>query len=374
MISSPADLIERARSVAGLQDLGSDHWVPGFERLLGAVDAEVDDVAAVDRIETIVVGRLVQRLRIESWYAAHGPEAAHPVEAPIVVFGLPRTATTAVHHLLAIDSQFRVLRSWEVDDPVPPPDLATEHCDARRPKETQQDVRHIVAIDGPAEDWPIHAMAFDHGELTLPVPAYSAWWRGRDHTGLFDYHERVLRLLHSHRPPRRWLLKLPAYLFLLPQLAAHYPKTTFVMTHRHPAIALASACSTVAASRQKRTPSWEVGPRFGREQLEHWADGMGRAMAARAEIGDHRFVDVAQHDVERDPVGVAERVYSAAGVELDGRTVDAMRAWADANRPGSRGQHRYSLAAYGLTAAEVDDAFGPYLDRHGDLCPAASDT
>jgi len=68
-------------------------------------------------------------------------------------------------------------------------------------------VRHITAVDGPAEDFPIHALAFDHAELTLPVPSHSRWWRTANHDSVFPYHERVLRLLHSHRPPTAWLLK-----------------------------------------------------------------------------------------------------------------------------------------------------------------------
>ena len=45
-----------------------------------------------------------------------------------MVFGLPRTGTTALHYLLSVDPQFRYLRSWELRDPVPPPDIATEEA------------------------------------------------------------------------------------------------------------------------------------------------------------------------------------------------------------------------------------------------------
>lgn len=369
MGASAGGLVDRARASTGLEDLGEGPWRVGLDRLVDAVDHHLhDDPATVERIEAILVERLVQRLRIEGWYAEHGDEAAHAVDGPLVVFGLPRTATTAVHHLLAVDERFRYLRSWELANPVPPPDAATELDDPRRPTEVAVDVRHIVTVDGPAEDWPIHAMAFDHAELTLPVPSYSAWWRDRDHSAVLGYHERVLRLLHSHRPPRTWLLKMPAYVFLLEEVAAQYPGATFVMTHRDPVTVLASACSTIADSRRKRTPGWEPGPGFGHEQLAHWAEGMGRAMASRAALGEHRFVDVAQRDVEADPVGTAERIYERAGLALDGGVADAMAAWADGNRRGSRGRHQYSLEAYGLTPGEVTEAFGGYLERHGDLC------
>lgn len=370
MVASPDALVDRARSATGLTDLGADPWEEGFLRLLEAVDHHLaHDPAAVGRIEALLVDRLVQRLRVEAWYAEHAEEAAHPVEGVLVVVGLPRTATTATHHLLAVDDRFRYLRSWEVKEPVPPPVAGAEHDDPRRPTSVAtDDVRHIVTVDGPAEDWPIHAMAFDHAELTLPVPSYAAWWRGRDHSAVVAYHERILRLLHAYRPPRTWLLKMPAYVFLLEELAAQHPTATFVMTHRDPVTVLASTCSTVADSRQKRIPSWRPGPGFGHEQLEHWADGMRRAVASRAVLGEHRFVDVAQRDLEADPVGTVEAIYERVGLRLDGQVAEAMATWAEGHRRGARGQHRYSLAEYGLTPEEVTAAFEPYLERHGDRC------
>ena len=215
----------------------------------------MSDGEAVARIEALVVERLVTRLRVEAWYEEHGAEAERHVQGPLVVFGLPRTGTTALHYLLSVDPQFRYLRSWELRDPVPPPDIATEEDDPRRPHgDPSPDVRHIARVDGPAEDWPIHALAFDHAELTLPVPSHTRWWRTARHESLFPYHERILRLLHSHRPPEVWLLKLPAYLFLVSELAAHYPDARFVMTHREPVAAMASTCSTVAAGAPQAHP------------------------------------------------------------------------------------------------------------------------
>ena len=82
-------------------------------------------------------------------------------------------------------------------------------------------------------------------------------------------------MLHWRRPPTRWLLKYPAYLFQLGDVVARYPTARFVMTHRDPVVALPSTCSTILDSRQKRLPHWSTDRRsFGPEMLEHWTDGM----------------------------------------------------------------------------------------------------
>ncbi len=362
-------LVERACARTGLSDLGAPGWQTGFDHLLAAVDRDVDDDEAVARIEALIVDRLVTRLRVEAWYAEHSAETEHRVEGPLVVFGLPRTGTTALHYLLSVDSQFRYLRSWELADPVPPPDIATEARDPRRPGEGRpSDVRHIATVDGPAEDWPINALAFDHAELTLPVPSHSRWWRTAPHDALFPYHERILRMLHSHRPPARWLLKMPSYLFLLREMAEHYPDARFVMTHRDPVTVMASTCSVVAASRLKRTPTWSPDANFGPALLEHWAEGMRQGMAARDALGEARFVDVAQVELEVDALGTAEAVYDFVGLTPGNDVRSEMERWAVANKRGSRGAHRYTAEEYGLDAAAINDAFAPYLERFGALC------
>jgi len=371
VIASPELLIERARERTQLSDLGPDGWQEGLEHLVEAVGTDVgDDPATIASIEEILVGRLVTRLRIADWCAQHADEAGPPIEGPLVIVGLARTGTTALHYLLAADPRFRYLRRWEVADPVPPPDLASEAQDPRRAAQTRRsDVRHIATVDGPVEDGPIHGLHFRHGEAWLPVPSYTKWWRTADYTSAFRYHERFLRLLHSRRPPHYWLLKYPNYLFQLRDVVEQYPHTRFLFTHRDPVAALPSTCSTVLAARNQRVPTWSPDPdAFGREMLEYFVESMQRAIAARSIVGEHRFFDVGQHEIETRPVETAQRIYDFAGLELDDEVRGAMAQWAAENRRGSRGEHRYCAADFGLTDEGIREAFGDYLERFGAFC------
>lgn len=367
-IATADELVARAREHAGFHDFGADGWQDGLAHLLAAADVDLADTPdAISRLEASVVNRLATRLGVEDWYAHHGEEAAEPVQGPVVIVGLPRTATTALNHLLAVDPQFRTTRQWEMSSPVPPPDAATEQDDPRRPADTgsRGDVRHIAALDGPTEDNPLWGLDFHAQELGLPLPTYTAWWRTADLGSCFAYHERMLRLLHSHRPPHRWLLKAPAYLFHLDAFAAQYPGARFVMTHRDPVAAIPSACSTIAASRPMLVPGWEPPPTFGAFVLEHYVVGVQRMMAARDRLGDARFIDVGQRQVERDAVGTAARIHAFLGLELVDGVRSAMAEWAAANQRGSRGEHRYSAEEYGLTDDGIRAAFASYTDRFG---------
>jgi hypothetical protein len=93
-----------------------------------------------------------------------------------------------------------------------------------------------------------------------------------------------------------------------------------------------------------------------------------RLAAARAELGDDRFVDVAQREMEADPVAVAERIYAFAGRTLTDDVRTVMGNWATSNRRGSRGEHRYTADEFGLSEGEIQTAFAEYLDEYGSLC------
>ena len=296
-IVAPEVLIERARKEAGSSDFGPDGWQEGLERLVTSVPIDIGpNPAAVATVEKIIVGRLVNRLRIEHWYAELGPAEIAPVREPVFIVALPRTATTALHYLLAIDPQFRYQRRWEVADPVPPPDLATEGDDPRRVAATaSRSVQHISTADGPLEDGPVLALHFHNQDLGLPLPTYTRWWRTSDLTSTYAYHQRVLRLLHSRRPPYRWLLKAPAYCFHLPQIAAQYPDARFLMTHRDPVTVFASTCSVVQNAQQSMVPTHRRDPvELGGFVLEHLVEMTRRIMAARNTLGHQRFYDVHQ--------------------------------------------------------------------------------
>ena len=106
-IAAPDAIVEQAKEQTGLTDLGADGWQVGLDHLVGAVESDLaNNRDAADLIERTAVTRLVNRLRIEDWYAKHGDEAAEGVEGPVMILGLPRTATTALHYLLAVDGHF----------------------------------------------------------------------------------------------------------------------------------------------------------------------------------------------------------------------------------------------------------------------------
>ena len=87
-------------------------------------------------------------------------------------------------------------------------------------------------------------------------------------------------------------------------------------------------------------------------------------MAARKRIGEERFVDIGQPELNSDAIAVAERIYDFAGLELADEVRRAMEQFGAENRAGARGQHLYSAEEFGLSSGQIREAFADYIDAY----------
>jgi hypothetical protein len=364
-------LLDEAVATTGLDDFGPGDFRLGLEVLLDSLDADADlDPSTDEAVVGLLRRRLTNRLRLEQWCVEHPGVDATAVTGPIDVIGLPRTGTTALGNMLSLDARLRPLRMWEQTEPVPPPVLAEEHADHRRIEQLAADARvpaeihamHLYEIDAAAEDSEVLGMAFHGQQMTLPVWGYHAWWRSADQTETFRYHRRVVGVLGSQRPPSRWLFKSPHHKFHPEAIVAAYPDVRFVMCHRDPARVVPSYSSLVSSIFP--TPRTERDlHRVGAEISEHLRVGLEMLIAARARLGEDRFLDIHHAETIADPVGVVRRIGEFAGLEPSDELAAAVERWRITNRSGARGTHAYTPEQFGLTAAGLRDDYGFYISH-----------
>ncbi|MGE0385632.1 MAG: sulfotransferase [Gammaproteobacteria bacterium] len=367
---SDIELVEQACREAGSEEFGPGDFRDGLQVLLASLERDADLPAeGVTKALEIVRRRLHNRLRIEQWYAAHPELARETIVGPIAVTGLVRTGTTALGNMLSLDARLRSLRMWEQDHPCPPPEMANEASDPRRLEAMAQVAAmpaelmamHLFEVDATTEDTEVLGLSFRAQQMTLPAYGYHAWWRDCDMRPAYAYHRRVAVLLQSRRPPNRWLFKSPHLKFHLEHFLDAYPDARFVMTHRDPAKVVPSYANLVAHLVPPGSTAARDPQRFGRHISEHLRIGMERAMAARARIGEHRFIDVHHREFIRDPYGQIERIYGFLGMEFPAQVRDAMQQWQARNHAGAYGAHRYSAAQYGLSTEQIRSDYGFYI-------------
>lgn len=361
-------LLEQAAAACGLSDFG-DGYREGLDALLAAIRDDVVLTAEnVPRLTGPIVALLVSRLHSEQGWKQRPDCLARSVRAPIVVTGIPRTGTTALHKLLSMDPQFQGLEQWLIATPAPRPPRERwaqdpRYCAAASAQEAflaavpELRVSHEVKADEVDECLGLLAQSFvSHYPATgMILPSYDRWWWGRDETPSYRRYADNLRLIGADSG-QRWLLKNPGTLAHLDALFAVFPDACVIQTHRDPARAIPSVCSVIWPAacfyQARRVEPARIGPR----ELELWAWSAERARAVRQRRGE-RFLDVSHADFRREPLGTVHKIYDRFGLTLSAGAEQRMRDWIAANPEGKHGRHEYTLEQFGLTEAMVRDRF-----------------
>ena len=106
----------------GLSDFGSDDYLEGLGVLVDAAASSPHAGEALDRrVSVSATNALASRLSSEAGWAARPDCLAAPLAPQVVVVGLPRSGTTALHQILGADPQFQWIPAWMANRPRPRP-------------------------------------------------------------------------------------------------------------------------------------------------------------------------------------------------------------------------------------------------------------
>jgi hypothetical protein len=370
--------IERAKLAAGLGELGSDTFREGLERLIASAGWEADlNASGIAQLEGMIVMLLVKRLEIEDWYARYPEIDEQKIAAPLMILGLPRTGSTALHCLLGEDPAARVMRNWEGMNPAPPPERTTYETDPRiaimqghmdrRDKVTPR-MRQMLPSTAisPVEDQ--LTMGYDFKsqifQASYRIPAYMQWLNYEaDLVPTFEYVKRVLKLLQWRCPPTRWRLKNPGYILFADALDRVFPDARYCMTHRDVAAVIPSVSDLYFEMHKAATDAPD--PAYLGQINVEWTElGMHRMIDFRDRGNDERFFDIYFAPFQKDPFPVLEKLYAFLGEEFTPEARARMEAWRRDTPRDKHGGHSYEAAEFGLDPADLRERFAFYSKRY----------
>ncbi len=371
-------LIDSARRQTRLEDFGTLSFQEPFRRLIDSMETEAG-LKTVGRLAARedLIRLLANNLLMEEDRKRNPEIAAEEIRRPVIITGLPRTGTTFLHSLLALDPVNRVPLTWETMYPSPPPDASTYRTD-RRIRRVDSQIRwfrrlvkgferiHPVGAQLPEECLIIfiHSFLSYQFETAYRLPSYLEWLESRDLRDAYDVHRRFLQHLQSRCPGERWALKAPAHMFDFEALFWAYPDACVVMTHRDPIEVAASNASLTATLRgafSDDVDPLEVGPECSRR----WAEAITRAIRSRDRgcAPTERFVDIYYSDLIDDPAGAVRKVYRSFDLPLPDDMEQRVRAFFLRNPKDRFGKHRYGLEEFGLDRAEETKRYAAYRER-----------
>jgi hypothetical protein len=373
-------LVETACDRTGFDDLGDDSLYQRLEILLESFASDAD-LNLVGRIcaHSDILRLLCNRLRLVEDRKRHPEITAEMVQRPLFITGLPRTGSTLLHALLAVDPACRAPRVWEVMHPSPPPERTSYDSDPRVSLAAKElrwlDVlmpdfkkAHLIDARLPQECIAIMAHSFMSYvfESMYFVSSYRRWHEDQDKLPAYKFHRQFLQHLQWRCPGTHWVLKAPSHLLALEALFQVYPDAGIIMTHRDPVKVLASCASFSEVLRAPFTTSFER-DELGAEVSYRWEKGARLAIAYRRENADlrGRFFDVAYEDLVRDPVAMVRLIYDHFELVLAAEAERAMLNFLAENPQNKMGVHSYSLETYGLQRDNERRRFQFYTDYFG---------
>ena len=368
----PGALMTAAARQAKLNDFADDAvFRDGLDTLCRSAEHDAR-LTLIGRqvIRQFMVRGLVNRLRIVEAQKREPEIADTPLVPPIIVLGLPRSGTTLLHHLLAMDPGARPLLFWEVMEPLPAPGPDVRRDNLRRMlagmKQMAADVdaKHHLDADNPEECM----MLLDGTLVSLsywvfaPLYGYYEWYRRQDQRAPYRTYRWLLQSFQRRSPGRRLTLKAPCHTLALAALREAIPEALIVQTHRDVAEVAPSLNSLIFTMHALVTDKVDA-KRMAEAHMAHFEQMLAESEAARA-LAPHAVLDVHYDDLVRDPVACVRRIYDHFHLAFsDDLAARAHKFVAD--RPKDKyGRHVYAAEDFGTSASALRERFAGYHKRY----------
>ncbi|WP_209005495.1 sulfotransferase family protein [Steroidobacter agaridevorans] len=297
-----------------------------------------------------------------------------PIDRPIVITGLPRSGTTALHKLMSVDPQFQGLESWLLEAPmIRPPRGSWEHHYRYR-----SSVARIDALNANIPSFRrVHeTIPFEVEECTLAlmqsfvssvwsesyvVPTYAQWLSRQSDDVAYLRHADILRLIGANEMRKRWLLKSPHHMYHIEALLSVFPDACIIQTHRDPLDAIPSVCSLAYTYWRDLEGKVSWREKMGLWKCAHWKAALDRMQSVRTSSSvQGQFFDVDHRRFLADPLEVVRSIYEYFVLRLSPSVERSMKDRIMRNPTARHGKHQYNVDICGATGAQIREIFADY--------------
>jgi len=375
---TPSGLMGEAEQIMGMSDWGGDDFAETrFRERLAAMCQSMETEAGLNaagrsRAHSRILFNVCGRLGVVDWHRRN--PGAPPITAPLIGTGFGRAGTSFLHQLLGQDPDNNSAPMAECMIPTPPPgdpqvdaarfDFVGRLMDFHGIRSPEIEAIHPFQPENAAECGAIQASTMG--------TEYQAFWSlptyiqraHADVEDLFDWEKAVLQLMGSGKSGKRWLLKTPQHLGHWTTMVSAFPDARVYVNHRDPAKTVPSLLSLTGTFAALNTDR-KMDIKQAAKAIVARMNPMKPVTEWRKAHPEFKVIDVHYKRMTADPIGEAERLYDAFGLTLSALARERMEAFVKTNRHAHGPKHRYTLADFGLTEADIEAAFGDYLDEYG---------
>ncbi|HYX15625.1 MAG TPA: sulfotransferase [Nostoc sp.] len=320
-------------------------------------------------IREYIVRALVNRLRYVHARTLEPEVSNIALEPPVIVIGLPRSGTTFLHHLLALDPQARPLLFWELMEPIAgsKPELRRQNLNRKlaniKRMNAAIDRKHHFDTDNPEEcmlllDTTLLSLSF---WVFAPVYEYLHWLQHQNKHDSYQVYRWYLQRFQRETPSHRLTLKAPAHMGALDALLDVIPNVRLVQIHRDPAQVVPSLHSLIFSLHAIVTESLDIKrmTEFNMTYLEHL---ITTTEAARS--SGHSWVDVQYDMLVRDPITCVQQIYQQLNLTFTDELSRHIEQFVAHRSKEKFGKHLYSAEDFDTTEALVRKRFADYYQKY----------
>lgn len=340
------------------------------------------------RIEVVMT--FARRLKFVEYMKANPQVEKVPVTSPVFVTGLPRTGTTLLHRLLALDTKrVRAPLLWELLHPVPRVKLSNDEKSKEALKADRESraawvrklvesrrrlgdraLQHIHEVDA---DLPEECIMGLNDEIPVGLCFLYSGYMNTDAYGgkikispAYHWYRKQLQLLSAQigetENPRNWMLKCPFHMNFVKEIAEAFPDAKIIWTHRHPVSAVPSLCSLLKAVHQIYYESdGRDDEKLGSRVEDISGKNVHKCMKELKETG-LECIHSKYEDLVKDPIACIKGIYKQFGWEFTSEYEMAMKQYLQEDkinrekvkmRRGKSDLHTYSPEEFGLTEKQL---------------------
>ena len=381
----PGVLLRTAEASTGLSDFGPEDFREGLDVLVRSINAHesVTDIRWDDAFEF-----LLRLLKNRLWFALDLKE--HPeildqkLLPPVAILPLPRTGSTKLQRMLDASQSFQPLLYWRMFMFARKPGSQNGGA-AERLQETRDYEKwlytvcpdyikgHPIFAEEPDEEQILNRFTFRAPILTTMfyAPEAARWVGQSDLAPSYRYLLMQLKYLQwqFHRDDvKPWLLKSPTNVgnegYLLDQFGR---KLKVICPHRDPVNIVCSIVRTSEYTSSVYSDLLKKNKGLAHEKARRMMTML--ALAAEKHIRwrdqnpDIEILDLSYEDINERSVDVLRKVYAYLDLELTPKIEESVIGWERDTSRNRFARNSYSAEEFGLTEAQIREAFRPYINR-----------
>jgi len=367
-------LVQAAVKETGLTDFGDSYYRESLLRLLESADNDAAlHLSGQVALREVIVGSLINRLLLTEAFKQTPETFRKPLKSPIIVLGLPRSGTTFLHRLLAMDPAHRAVPWWELARPLPGAksdklsdrrrQVFQKKLDRRQKLAPDFDRKHYTRVDTPEECIWLLANTFLSPLFWAfaPVYGYLDWYKNQDRLQAYYEYRQLLQVLQAADPARRLALKSSTHTGAVETLLQTVPGALLIQTHRNPVETSASLVSLFYSVHSRMTELLDV-RRMTEAILSFHEHQIARNLAAR-DAHPGALFDVYYDRLVADPIGTVRDIYDHYDLAWSEEFAERLNYYLQLNPNGKHGAHRYAPETFGQTGEAISERFAAYIER-----------